>query len=54
MKIYIGSRNYKPQGYMTLDIDPSHSPDIIADITDMPQVQSSSYHEVPGLIHLKH
>jgi predicted SAM-dependent methyltransferase len=54
MKIYIGSRNYKPQGYMTLDIDPSHSPDIIADITDMPQVQSSSYHEVLASHVLEH
>lgn len=33
MKLYVGSRNYKPEGFHTVDIDLSMNPDIHADIT---------------------
>lgn len=35
MKLYVGSRDYKPEGYIRVDIDPEKKPDIVADITDM-------------------
>lgn len=46
MKLYVGSRNYKPDGYVTVDIDPSNNPDIVADITDMAVVADASCDEV--------
>lgn len=42
MRIYLGSRNYKPEGYLTVDIDPAHGPDIVADVTDLRQIASGS------------
>lgn len=35
MNLYVGSRNYSPEGFLTLDIDDTYHPDIVADITDM-------------------
>lgn len=46
MKLYVGSRNYKPEGYLTVDIDPSMKPDIVADITKMSSVADNSCSEV--------
>lgn len=46
MKLYVGSRNYKPDGYVTVDIDPANAPDIVADITDMAVVTDASCDEV--------
>lgn len=46
MKLYVGSRNYKPDGYLTVDIDPSMMPDIVADITKMTSVEDNSCSEV--------
>lgn len=46
MKLYVGSRNYKPDGYVTVDIDPANAPDIVADITDMAVVADASCDEV--------
>ena len=46
MKLYVGSRNYKPDGYVTVDIDPANKPDIVADITNMTSVADASCDEV--------
>ena len=46
MKLYVGSRNYKPDGYVTVDIDPTNKPDIVADITNMAVVSDGSCDEV--------
>ena len=29
MKLYLGSREYKPEGFLTVDIDARHEPDIV-------------------------
>jgi hypothetical protein len=46
LKLYVGSRNYKPDGYVTVDIDPANKPDIVADITNMTSVAEASCDEV--------
>lgn len=46
MKLYVGSRDYKPDGYVTVDIDPTNKPDIVADITNMAVVKDGSCDEV--------
>jgi hypothetical protein len=46
LKLYVGSRNYKPDGYVTVDIDPANKPDIVADITNMTSVADASCDEV--------
>ncbi len=46
MKLYVGSRNYRPEGYVTVDIDPTNNPDIVADIRDMSPVADASADEV--------
>ena len=35
MKLYLGSRDYCPEGFITVDIDPKNSPDIVADVVDL-------------------
>ena len=54
MKIYLGSRNVKPEGYKTVDISPNCNPDIVADITDMPQIADKSCSEVVASHVLEH
>jgi predicted SAM-dependent methyltransferase len=54
MKIYLGSRDYKPEGYLTVDIDPSHEPDIVADVTDLRQIASGSVTELCASHILEH
>lgn len=46
MKLYVGSHQYKPDGYLTVDIDPSMKPDIVADITNMTAVADASCSEI--------
>jgi predicted SAM-dependent methyltransferase len=46
MKLYLGSRDYKPDGYLTVDIDPNVKPDIVADITKLDSIQTNSCDEV--------
>ncbi|WP_343614680.1 methyltransferase domain-containing protein [Novosphingobium sp.] len=46
MKLYVGAQKYKPDGFKTVDIDDTHSPDIVADVTNMPQIESNSADEV--------
>ena len=54
MKIYLGSRNIKPEGFKTLDISPACNPDIVADITQMPQIQDGSCSELIASHVLEH
>lgn len=35
MKLYVGARNLRPEGFMTVDIDPTYAPDFLADIRDL-------------------
>lgn len=46
VKLYVGSRDFKPDGYLTVDIDPAMKPDIVADITDMRPVTDRSVDEL--------
>jgi hypothetical protein len=46
MKLYVGSRDYKPEGYQTVDIDPTNKPDIVADIRNMSSVANGTCDEV--------
>lgn len=46
MRLYVGSHNYKPDGYVTVDIDPTNKPDIVADITNMAVVSDRTCDEV--------
>ena len=54
MKLYVGSRNVKPQGYLTVDINPDNQPDIVADILDMQTIEDSSCDEVLASHVLEH
>ena len=54
MKIYLGSRELRPEGFKTLDISPEHHPDIVADITHMPQIADDSCSEVAASHVLEH
>ncbi|MHB2167995.1 class I SAM-dependent methyltransferase [Alsobacter sp. R-9] len=46
MKLYVGSRDYKPDGYLTVDIDPANAPDIVADIITLSPIQDVSCDEI--------
>jgi predicted SAM-dependent methyltransferase len=46
LKLYVGSRDYKPEGYLTVDIDATRNPDIVADITKRLGVDSGSVDEI--------
>jgi len=54
MKLYLGSRNYKPQGFLTVDIDPTHKPDIVADVTALARITSGSVSEICASHILEH
>jgi predicted SAM-dependent methyltransferase len=54
MKLYVGSRDLKPEGYLCVDIDPSGRPDILADIRDMWSVEDASCEEVIASHVLEH
>ena len=54
MKLYLGSRNYKPDGFLTVDIDPTHQPDIIADVTDLASIADGSVEEICASHILEH
>ncbi len=54
MKLYLGSRDYAPPGYLTVDIDPTHGPDIVADVTDLRQIGAGTVAEVCASHILEH
>jgi predicted SAM-dependent methyltransferase len=46
LKLYVGSRDLRPEGYLAVDVDPSGCPDIVADIRDMRSVADASCEEI--------
>ena len=48
MKLFIGTGadGLKPDGYLTVDIDPANKPDIVADASGLPMIESGSVEEV--------
>ena len=54
MRLYVGSRDLKPDGYLSVDIDPGNKPDVVADIRDMPAVADGSCDEVGASHVLEH
>jgi predicted SAM-dependent methyltransferase len=54
MKLYLGSRDYKPEGFLTVDIDKHHEPDIVADVTDLSIIGSNSVEEICASHILEH
>lgn len=54
MKLYVGSRDYKPEGWKTLDIDDTYKPDFCADICDMSVIKDESVSELMANAILEH
>jgi predicted SAM-dependent methyltransferase len=54
VKLYLGSRDYKPDGFLTVDIDPAHKPDILADVTDFASIGSGTVEEICASHILEH
>jgi predicted SAM-dependent methyltransferase len=46
MRLYLGSSDYKPEGFATVDIDPAMQPDIVADIVNLSPVADESCDEI--------
>jgi hypothetical protein len=54
MKLYVGSRDIKPEGYLTVDIDQQNNPDIVANILDMHTVHTATCDEIVASHVLEH
>lgn len=54
MRLYLGSRDYRPEGFLTVDIDPAREPDIVADVTDLGGIASGSVDEICASHVLEH
>ncbi len=54
MRLYLGSRDYRPEGFLTVDIDPACDPDIVADVTDLHGIASGSVDEICASHVLEH
>ena len=54
MRLYVGSRDYKPLGYLTVDIDSRYNPDMVSDITNMHQVADATCDEIVASHVLEH
>ncbi len=54
MKLYIGSHDFCPEGYLTVDLDPDHKPDFVADATDLSIIPSGTVDEVCASAILEH
>jgi predicted SAM-dependent methyltransferase len=54
VKLYLGSRQYKPDGFLTVDIDDRHDPDIVADVTDLSVLGSNTVEEICASHILEH
>ena len=46
MRLYIGTGGLAPDGYTTVDIDPANKPDIVADASKLPMIESGAAGEV--------
>lgn len=54
VRLYLGSREYKPDGFLTVDLDASHHPDLVADVTDLSALASESVDEIMASHILEH
>jgi predicted SAM-dependent methyltransferase len=54
MRLYLGSREFKPEGFLTVDLDRSHGPDIVADVTDLHDIASGTVTEICASHILEH
>src|SRR6266542_4450655 len=54
MKLYIGSRDIRPEGYLTVDINPDNKPDIVADAVKLDSIASESVDEIIASHVLEH
>ena len=54
MRLYLGSRDYRPEGFLTVDMDPTHTPDILADVTNLSAIASASVDEICASHILEH
>src|SRR5882757_7599693 len=46
LKLYVGARAIKPDGFFTIDLDERMRPDLVADACNMPNIWSQSCEEV--------
>ena len=47
-RLYIGSRDYKPEGYITVDLNLTYKSDIVCDVLSMPNIPDYSiYRDSP-------
>jgi predicted SAM-dependent methyltransferase len=54
MKLYLGSREYKPDGFLTVDINSCHDVDIVADVMDLNMIGSDAVEEICASHILEH
>lgn len=54
MKLYIGSRDFCPDGYSTIDLNADYKPDFVADATDLSVIPSDTADEVYASAILEH
>ena len=54
MKLYLGSRDYRPEGFLTVDIDPSRGSDISPTSPISPRIASGSVDEICASHILEH
>jgi len=54
MKLYIGSRTYRPDGYKTVDLNPAYKPDFLANASRLDCIESNSASEVYASAILEH
>ena len=53
-RLYIGSRALRPAGFKTVDIDPAHKPDYLADFCDLSLLQDGQCAEIIASHVLEH
>jgi predicted SAM-dependent methyltransferase len=54
MKLYVGARGFKPEGFVTMDISQENTPDIVGDIRDMNMIDDESVEEIVASAVLEH
>lgn len=54
MKLYVGARDYRPEGFVTVDISADQNPDIVADIRDLSPIETDSCDEIVAGAVLEH
>ena len=54
LKLYVGARKIRPDGFCTLDLDPRMEPDIVADVCKMTEIENGCCEEVIANAVLEH